>query len=183
MCGLVDLGELVHAFVDESTRRRYILCSIAVNPRDLGASRRELRAMLLPGQRRLHFVHEASSRRKALLSQMSDMRVRGTIYVCSGDDTAARKEGLGQLVRDLVSIGGRRLVVESREGRDGQDRQTIRAALLATGAKDQLDYKHMRPSEEPLLWVADAIAWAAGADRAWRRRTEEIVDTVRRVGS
>lgn len=182
MCGLVDLGEPVHAFVDESIRRRYILCSVTVSPRDLGASRRDLRTMLLPGQRRLHFVHEAPSRRKALLSRMSNMSVRGTIYVCSGDDTAARKEGLRHLVHDLVLIGGRRLVVESREGRDGQDRQTIREALLETGSIDQLDYKHMRPSEEPLLWIADAVAWAAGADRTWRRRTEGIVDAVRRIG-
>lgn len=171
----------MHAFVDESIRRRYILCSVTVNPRDLAASRRELRAMLLSGQRRLHFVHEAPSRRKALLSQMSRMRVRATIYVCAGGDLVARRAGLRRLVADLVAVGGRRLVVESREGRDGQDRQTIRAALVDAGAIAQLDYEHMRPSEEPLLWVADAVAWAAGADRTWRRRTEGIVHATRRV--
>jgi hypothetical protein len=37
------------------------------------------------------------------------------------------------------------------------DRRTIRAALLDAGAIDRLDYEHMRPSEEPLLWVADAV--------------------------
>jgi hypothetical protein len=38
------------------------------------------------------------------------------------------------------------------------DRRTIRAALLDAGAIDRLDYERMRPSEEPLLWVADAVA-------------------------
>ena len=61
------------------------------------------------------------------------------------------------------------------------DRRTIRAALLDAGAIDRLDYGHMRPSEEPLLWVADAVAWAYGVGQTWRRRVGGIVEVVRRV--
>jgi hypothetical protein len=57
-----------------------------------------------------------------------------------------------------LAVSSRRLVVESREGRDRVDRRTIRAALLDAGAIDRLDYEHMRPSEEPRLWLADAVA-------------------------
>ena len=151
----------MHAFVDESIRRRYLLCAVTVRPKDLIDSRRELRMMLLPGQRRLHFSQEATPRRKALLSRMSRMNVQAAIYECTGGEASARRAGMW-LVQDLVAIGARRLVVGSREGRDRMDRRMIRAALLDAGAIDALDYEHMGPSEEPLLWVADAVAGPSG---------------------
>jgi hypothetical protein len=171
----------MHAFVDESIRRRYLLCAAMVRPENLDDSRRELRMMLLPGQRRLHFSQESAPRRKALLSRMSRMNVQAAIYECAGKEAGARRAGIRLVVQDLVAIGARRLVVESREGRDRVDRRTIRAALFDAGAIDRLGYEHMRPSEEPLLWVADAVAWAYGAGQTWRRRVGGIVEVVTRV--
>ncbi|MEN8234927.1 MAG: hypothetical protein ABFR89_08425 [Actinomycetota bacterium] len=84
----------MHAFVDESIRRRYVLSAVTVAPRDLDSTRTELRAMLLPGQRRLHFVSESASRRKRLLSQISRMRITANVYVCTGKDVVARKAGM-----------------------------------------------------------------------------------------
>lgn len=79
------------------------------------------------------------------------------------------KDGRGVITRTNHSTIARRA------------RRTIRAALLDAGAIDELDYEHMRPSEEPILWIADAVAWAFGAGPTWRRRVDGIVAVVRRV--
>lgn len=52
----------MHAFVDESIRRRYLLCAAMVRPESLNDSRRELRMMLPPRQRRLHFSQRKQRR-------------------------------------------------------------------------------------------------------------------------
>jgi hypothetical protein len=41
-----------------------------------------------------------------------------------------------------------------------------------------LTYEHVRSADEPLLWVADVVAWAYGAAGDWRRRTEKVIGKV-----
>jgi hypothetical protein len=47
---------VLHAFVDESERNGLLVCVVVMSPSELTAARASLRAMLRPGQRRLHFV-------------------------------------------------------------------------------------------------------------------------------
>jgi hypothetical protein len=109
------------------------------------------------------------------------MSMQAAIYERTGGEAGARRAGIWLVVQDLVAIGASRLIVEGREGRDRMDRRTIREALLDAGAIDELDYEHMRPSEEPRLWVADAVAWAYATGQTCRRRVGGIVEVVRRV--
>jgi hypothetical protein len=39
-------------------------------------------------------------------------------------------------------------------------------------------YEHFRPHEEPLLSVADAVAWAYGAGGHWRTMVEQSIDKI-----
>ena len=49
-------------FIDESIRSdRYLLCSVTVDGAEAGQLRREVRGLLLGGQRRLHFKLEGSA--------------------------------------------------------------------------------------------------------------------------
>jgi hypothetical protein len=82
------------------------------------------------------------------------------------------------LVADLHVVGATRLVIESRSGRDEQDRRTIFAALREGDPHATLAYEHMRPHEEPLLWPADAIGWAYSAGGDWRRRADPLLEKV-----
>jgi hypothetical protein len=43
-----------HVFVAESKQRNYLLVAAVVMPGDLAGARRALRALVMPGQRRLH---------------------------------------------------------------------------------------------------------------------------------
>ena len=45
-----------------------------------------------------------------------------------------------------------------------------------------MEYDHMKPAEEPLLWIADAVAWAYGAAGDWRRRADPMIDDVTKLG-
>ena len=94
-------------------------------------------------------------------------------------DTAA----LDALLADLSSMGARRLVIEGR-GRS-QDQVDVRRAALAQRTDRtvrSMEYDHMKPVEEPLLWIADAAAWAYGAAGDWRRRADPMIDDVTKLG-
>jgi len=80
------------------------------------------------------------------------------------------------LVRDLVAAGGARPVLERDDSIIVHDRRAIRAARAR--AADLVRFDHMRATDEPLLWPADAIAWAWYRDRSWRALVDPIVDGV-----
>ncbi len=81
------------------------------------------------------------------------------------------------MVDDIVGEGATRLVLESREGRDQLDRRVIHRRLLSQ-RDSALTYEHLRPTEDPILWVADAFAWAAGAGADWLGRCGEVLRVV-----
>ena len=64
--------------------------------------------------------------------------------------------------------------IESRQD-DHDDRRTIQRVRAA---EPLMVFEHVEPVLEPLLWVADAVAWAAGAPVAWRALIDPIVTAV-----
>lgn len=173
----------VQAFVDESQRGpRYLMGAALIDPRDLAAARARLRAMLLPGQRRLHFNQERPPRRRSLLSAMSDLDVRVRLYESTEKQETARQQVMASLLADLIDLECRRIVIEGRNySQNDKERRAIAAAIRLGHAPEDLVYDHMRAHEEPLLWVADAVAWAYGARGEWRPRIAGLVDHVRRL--
>lgn len=57
----------VHVFVDESKGRDYLLIAAVVMPADVTQARKDIRTLVLPGQRRLHMKGESDSRRRKIL--------------------------------------------------------------------------------------------------------------------
>lgn len=173
----------IQAFVDESQRGpRYLMGAALIDPRDLAAARARLRAMLLSGQRRLHFNQERPPRRRSLLSAMSDLDVRVMLYESTEKQETARQQIMASLLADLVALGCKRIVIESRNySQNDKERRAIATAIRLGHAPADLVYDHMRAHEEPLLWVADAVAWAYGARGEWQPRVAGLIDHVRRV--
>lgn len=52
------------------------------------------------------------------------------------------------------------------------------ASVLARGGPAELAYEHLRPHEDPALWIPDAVAWCFGAGGDWRRRISALVEDV-----
>lgn len=167
----------VHAFVDESRRDRYMICAVIITPDDLRTTRGDLRQMLLPGQRRLHFANESPHRRRLLLAAMADLPVRAVMYTSKQRESIARELAIAALLIDLVGLRGQRLIIEHREDSQNRHERALIASAVRNGtAPTDLDYQHLNAHEEPMLWVADAVAWAYGAGGEWRRRVRTLID-------
>jgi hypothetical protein len=163
------------AFVDESGRgSSYHLCAVVVANEDVDALRRLVRSFCLPGQRRWHFVHERNSRRRRIVDMLTaSSQVSSLLFHGKGREAAIRAESFRQMVQPLLDRDVARLIIESREGRDTLDRQILVGELRhRPGA---FSYDHMAPHGDPLLWVADAVAWCSSAGGVWRERIDPLV--------
>ena len=171
----------VQAFVDESQRKRYMICAAIISPNVMKEVREELRKLLLPQQRRLHFVNESTQRRRRCLAIMAELPVRARMYTSQQNESVARELLLGHLLSDLLPLKCQRLIIESRERNQNTRERGQIAAAIRKGVAPQMTYDHMRPHEEPLLWISDAIAWAYGAGGEWRSKVDALLSHVLEV--
>ena len=163
------------AFIDESVRGdRYIICETLVPQSSLAETRKDLRLLLQQGQRRIHFNNEKDRNRRMLLTAFSEMEVSSVIYsVRHRDFQVARTAILREVVSEIKESRVVRLVLESRDIQDAQDKGDILRALRTNPIRP-FTYVHLFPSSEPLLWVPDAVAWSWGRGGDWRRRVGEL---------
>jgi hypothetical protein len=173
----------LHAFADEAKERGYIMVAALLAPNKLVAARQSIRALIMPGQRRIHFQKESNARRKQILDTMIALGVEAIIY--DGRQHTANKPArdacLARLVTDLMDLDVERLILETEEGALRSDKALIFAQLRSAGDGNALQYAHMRAYEESLLAIPDAIAWSWAKGGHWRARVSEIVADVRKV--
>jgi hypothetical protein len=175
----------VHAFVDESARPpQYLIAAAIVEPSRVRLLRQSMRALLMQGQRELHFKKEKPIRRRSLADAVARLPVEVCVYSRSWQchDEPARQACMAQLVDDLLARQAHRLVIDTRNVRDAHDERTLRAALGPNPSASQLVYEHVDSTSESLLWIADIVAWCFGAGREWRKRIDPIVSTVVDLG-
>ena len=134
---------------------------------DIERVRRRLRACVLSGQRRLHFVNERNQCRQQLLAEFGRRPTRGQVVAVrlgARGGGHARKVALEQILTELHTDVDHPFI-ESRHGRDSDDRRVFAASLKLLDRSRSLRYEHRQPFEEPGLWLPDGFAWAAGAGR------------------
>jgi hypothetical protein len=169
------------AYVDESARPgRYLLAAVIVDRHAAGSLRRQVRKLLLPGQRRLHFKTEGVRRRRELIESIGGLDVEAIVYSCrlSNDVRAegARATCLMALVRELQRRRCEaKVYIESRERLDGRDGDTIRRSRQP---EPLLSFQHLLPDHDPLLWLPDSFAWSVGAGGDWLRRIGPLVTVI-----
>jgi hypothetical protein len=172
----------VHAFMDESERdRRYYLCVAIVEQKHVNVVRKQLKCLLMPGQRELHFYHEKPPRRRGLVDKITRLPAMVRIYqTTSAPRTGeiARETCLEFAVTDLLTMGAHRLVIDSRAERDRFDGRTIGRQLRGQPVECNFSYEHVASELEPLCWIADTAGWCFGAGGDWRRRIMPIIDDV-----
>jgi hypothetical protein len=92
-----------HVFIDETKQRNYLLVAAVLAVGDLDAARRTLRALVLPGQRRIHMAKEGMRRRRSLLSAIAELNVNATVYDggrAAGREHVAREACLRAVVAE-----------------------------------------------------------------------------------
>lgn len=171
----------VHAFVDESQRGRlYLVVAAIVEPTVVSDLRAQVRSLLLPGQRELHFKNEKPARRRMLADEIARWPVEVIVYMHSYSrrPEPARQECLRQLLTDLINRQADRLVIDSRDHQDSSDENTIRTDLRVKPERHRLTWEHADSTSELLLALPDLAAWCYGAGGAWRERIEPILADV-----
>jgi hypothetical protein len=170
-----------HAFIDESRRQSGYYVATAVTVADqVSAARQLARGFLLPGQRRWHFTEESDRRRRQILAAIVGSElVRVAVAHGSGPEPAVRARCLRDLTPALLQAGVTRVVIESRAGRDYQDRQVLARALR--GVDHPFTYDHLTPAADAALWLADGVAWSISKGGSWRETVGPIVDFDRDV--
>jgi hypothetical protein len=172
----------VHVFVDESMRRDlFLLCAVTYESRSLAAARAMVRRLSGPGQSRVHMTKERASRRREILSAVTGSPVQARIYTSTGRPVEARRRCVTHMLHDLATVGARvhRIALESAgEPEDNRDRATIVLSRRQYPSLHETSYEHFRPHEEPLLSVADVIAWAYGAGGPWRQQVEGVIEKI-----
>jgi hypothetical protein len=136
--------------------------------RPQNVNRKALRALLLPGQERLHFNNESDARRKKILATISAFQLLVDLYRTQRNDVGARQRCLEAIVRDIAA-DAERLVVERDEGALDYDRRAMHEACHRYGCIG-LRRELLVPKADPLLWIPDAVAWSWMKGGDWRRR-------------
>jgi hypothetical protein len=83
-------------------------------------------------------------------------------------------ECLRALVPALLDLDVTRLVIESCN-QDHRDQQIVQPISNRLAVPGRFVFLHSVPSAEPMLWAADATAWAYGRSGDWRRRVEAMI--------
>ncbi len=180
MSGFMGLGRI---YVDETKRSGYVLAAVAVD--DPIAARQAVRALILPGQRRLHMHNEHARRRRRIVSDIQDIAISVTIYDAGrlyGTDRAGRAACMSALIEDVAADGGdTELVFEQDDSLVASDRYELYRLVHRAGAADRVAYRHLRSHEDQLLALPDIVAWCRVRSTEWRRRVAPMVTKVRQV--
>jgi len=170
-----------HVFADETKQRGLLMTAAAVASGELQDARKLLRGLIMPRQRRIHFYRESDGRRKKILDMIGDLGPECVIYDASSRPRRVQRETcLRALVADLAVRQARLLVLERDESVCDLDRKVLFRSARDVGYS-QLEYRHLRGHEEPLLAIPDAIAWCWQRGGEWRHRIRELVTEVRKL--
>lgn len=168
-----------HLFVDETKSRGFHLVVASVDPSDVGAARKSLRAELLPGQRALHFKHESDSSRSRILKAIAKTAVTVSVYRTPPGmpELAARELTLRAMFRDAVQDGVELVVIDRDDSAVPHDRRWLSEEQRSFARRPETRFNHSKRHEEPLLAIPDAVGWCLQRGRPWTARVAHLVSS------
>lgn len=174
-CASCGATQKLSGYADETIRNHWYGIAILIACGcQLGNLRRSARSLLLPGQQRLHCAKEQDRRRREILSVIRSSPVSAVYAAERGDGPDARSACWHVLVPMLLESHVAKLVIERLAGSEARDERDIGDALQKADMARALGYRHETHRAEPILWLADAVAWATGAKGDWQRRIDLI---------
>ncbi|MFT4296983.1 MAG: hypothetical protein QM582_16385 [Micropruina sp.] len=164
----------LHAWVDESTRRRasgtsvYVLAATICGTEQADEARRSVRALRLPELRFLHWHEEDRGRRLQIATVISGLEALHTVVVGAPVEAAgperARSRCLARLATELAGIGVEHMLIEGRTAlQNRRDVATITDLRSHGAVPKPLTVDFAGKSDDPMLWIADIVAGAVGA--------------------
>lgn len=168
----------------------YVLAAVLLAD-DRRAAVRSAAQRIVPRRRRFHWHQEEPRERRAMMQLIAGEALAAHALVVSPCTTRRREPSRQRLLVELAVALAQRpaveLAIESRgQHNDRLDRRTLVQARRDGLIPQDMAYVHRQPVQEPLLWLADALAGAtrAGAllhDRSWLSLLPQGLLTLRRV--
>lgn len=90
------------------------------------------------------------------------------------DQVGARSAIVKHAALHLRAAGVGRIVLEARLGQDHRDRADLFDVVGGDRSGSPVTYAHHSAASEPLLWIADAVAWAWGRGGVWRKQVVDL---------
>jgi hypothetical protein len=163
-------------FIDESKSPNYIFAAVLIQESELPRLRKALRNLLIAGQRSIHFKKEQAPRRRKLVSVFERHGFQAIIFrSIEKQELNARFDCLEQLVKYSLAHGVSRIILERDDSVFRFDEATLYSLVRRFASRQSLGFEHSYRHEEPLLWVADSIAWCANQNGDWQRRIEPLL--------
>jgi hypothetical protein len=174
----------VHVYVDESKAKGYLLAVVIIEPGLSNGIRKRMLKLRMPGQGHIHFVNERHSRRKSILKEILKFNLQILIYrTDKQSQVQARKLCFEALIDDLSALDASVLVIERDQSSQSSDTTLIKQGLVRRGLLRSVEFRFLGKSEEPILWIADAIAWSYSRGKNYRSLITEAVQKVVEVAS
>lgn len=171
-------------YIDESKAKAYIVVAVLIAPGDAAGIRRRMQKLRRPGQGHIHFVKEGHPRRKQILSELESMGIQALVYQVKGlNPIAARALCIKAVLDDLVRVKATNLIFELEESALKSDELLLRQGLLKRRLKSDVEFIHLEKSVEPVLWIADAIAWSFARGDDYKRRAIKLIAEIIEVSA
>lgn len=163
-------------FVDESKTKGCTMVAALVVPGDAAGLRRNVRSLVLPGQRRIHFTKEQPERKRSILSRLTAFGAQAQVFHCATKNQVRGRDAcLTGIVAHAAQHAHTRIVIERDESIEKADRQILFREVRRHGLSEVLSYSLETPHQEPLLWMADAIAWSYTKGGEWKQRADPLI--------
>ncbi len=135
-------------FVDESKRSGFRFAAVLVSPEEITDARATMRAQLVRGTRRLHFVHENDVIRRRALAAIANLDLTMAIIEAPRFETPSnqRTAALAMLAGLCAEWQADRLVIERDENVVVLDRRVLTECVIALGRTPPLSFSHMPAS-------------------------------------
>jgi hypothetical protein len=163
-------------YLDESKAKNYVFIGVLVQDGEAPRLRKRVAALKMPGQRSIHFVNEGESRRKKLLQEYSELGINAVKVVSTRKNKLdAREDCVRVLVHLAASMGCNSLVFDRDESVISKDELWLKSELRKVNKREPIGFQHLSRHEEPILWVADALAWCDSRGGDWRKRIQSFI--------
>ena len=163
-----------HWFIDETKAKGFTFAIVAVDGTDVTRCRTAILRIPRRGQSVLHFKKESDATRARALREIGMLPISVTLVVVSTGvpPIESRKRGVEAVAELAKAKSPRRIVFELDEAALVNDRKWLRAEL---GPIRVLEYQHVGKGADPMLWIADAMAWAVQRGERWRAQVEHLI--------
>jgi len=168
-------GYALHSWVDESMHvdgdnGLYILAAVVCDVGSCDPIRDALRELLDEGQPKLHWGAESLERKEKIIRAAAQIDMAAVVVIgaplAKKKQERARAVCMETLLVHLAAMDVTHVLLEERTSslndRDMKLIDSIRGKKLIP---NELRIDVGRPSVEPMLWIPDIVAGAAGADR------------------